>query len=216
MQHLIRASHCNHVVPCLAVRATTEQSISIGNGYIISLGNIEVIGPAQIVLGAWPNSDYCLDQRSQLIEKLFITFNNAGIPTRVSSNIQQELWRNLIINNGVNPLSALTVLDTRELTSHPMLTKRVYEIMEEVASVAKADDIYLSSDDVDEMYELICNKNVTQLAELCILNGNGYITGYESVHTGMPTMHACFDGSTSALNINDKSGIGKPTLYLLI
>lgn len=130
-------------------------AVRIG-GHIIAPGKIESIGPAQIVLGAWPNTQSCLAQQSQLIEILCTTFNNAYIPTRVSSNIQQELWRKLIINNGVNPLSALTGLDTRALTSHSVLTKRVYQMMEEVANVAKADNIDLSSADVDEMYELIC------------------------------------------------------------
>ena len=137
------------------VRTLGGLAVRIG-GHIISPGKIEATGPAQIVLGAWPNSQSCLPLELELIENFAKIFNDAAIPTRVSSNIQKELWVKLIINNGVNPLSALTGLDTRVLTSHPALTKSVYQLMEEVASVAKADDIELSRDDVDEMYELIC------------------------------------------------------------
>ena len=130
-------------------------AVRIG-GHIISAGKIEATGPAQIILGAWPNSFSCATQQEQVIDNFAKEFNEASIPTRVSSNIQHELWRKLIINNGVNPLSALTNLDTRALTSHPVLTKTVYQLMEEVAYVAKADNVELVKKDVDEMYDLIC------------------------------------------------------------
>ncbi len=130
-------------------------AVRIG-GHIISPGEIEATGPAQIILGAWPSSHSCTTQEEQTIENFSKEFNNASIPTQVSSNIQHELWRKLIINNGVNPLSALSGLDTRALTSHPVLTKMVYQLMEEVVCVAKADNVELTKEDVDEMYELIC------------------------------------------------------------
>jgi 2-dehydropantoate 2-reductase len=130
-------------------------AVRIG-GHIISAGKIEATGPAQIILGAWPNSFSCATQEEQVVDNFSKEFNEASIPTRVSSNIQHELWRKLIINNGVNPLSALTNLDTRTLTSHPVLTKTVYQLMEEVAHVAKADNVELVKKDVDEMYDLIC------------------------------------------------------------
>jgi 2-dehydropantoate 2-reductase len=130
-------------------------AVRIG-GHIISPGKIEATGPAQVILGPWPSAQSCSAQELQLIENVSRELNSAKIPTQVSSNIQHELWRKLIINNGVNPLSALTGLDTKALTSHPVLTKTVYCLMEEVASVAKADNVILSKGDVDSMYELIC------------------------------------------------------------
>ena len=130
-------------------------AVRIG-GHIISPGKIEATGPAQIILGPWPNANSCSTQEEKLVDKFAEELNNASIPSRVSSNIQQELWRKLIINNGVNPLSALTGLDTKTLTSHPVLTKNVYQLMAEVATVAKADNVELGKEDVDEMYELIC------------------------------------------------------------
>lgn len=130
-------------------------AVRIG-GHIVAPGNIEVSGVAQIIFGAWPNAQKGTDHQQEFIDHLLNKFNHAGIPTQVSNNIQYELWRKLIINNGVNPLSALTGLDTRTLTAHPDLTQTVYQLMQEVALVAKADEVELTKHDVDEMYELIC------------------------------------------------------------
>ncbi len=140
-------------------------AVRIG-GHILSPGIIEATGPAQIIFGAWPNAQSSATQQQQAIDNIAKLFNSAVIPTQISSNIQHELWRKLIINNGVNPLSALTGLDTRALTSHPVFTKTVYQLMEEVATVSRADNIELTKKDVDEMYELICTFNAIKTSML--------------------------------------------------
>ncbi|WP_428035879.1 ketopantoate reductase family protein [Amphritea sp.] len=129
-------------------------AVRIG-GHIIAPGQIEATGPAQVVMGSWPNqqSDHIFSPAA--LETFAGLFNQAGIPTRISPDIRHELWRKLLINNGVNPLSALTRLDTRTLTSHPIYGKTVYRMMQEVAAVSAADDVILSKQDIDEMFELI-------------------------------------------------------------
>lgn len=129
-------------------------AVRIG-GHIIAPGQIEATGPAQVVMGSWPNmqSDHSVNPAA--LDVFAELFNQAGIPTRISPDIRHELWRKLLINNGVNPLSALTRLDTRTLTSHPTYGKTVYRMMQEVAAVSVADDVILSKQDVDEMFELI-------------------------------------------------------------
>ncbi len=129
-------------------------AVRIG-GHITQPGEVEAKGPAQIIFGSWPNHKSESIFYTTAIESFAKTFNEAGIPTQVSSDIRYELWRKLLINNGVNPLSALTGLDTRSLTSHSVFSKNVYRMMQEVASVAHADHVTLSKQDVDEMFELI-------------------------------------------------------------
>jgi 2-dehydropantoate 2-reductase len=129
-------------------------AVRIG-GHIIRPGVIEATGVAQVVMGAWK----CAQDHPQLqtkLQELADCFNNAAIPTTLSDEIQKALWRKLLINNGVNPLSALTGLDTRTLTTHPVLTRTVYQLMEEAALAATADDVALDKNDIDEMYQLIC------------------------------------------------------------
>lgn len=129
-------------------------AVRIG-GHIVKPGVVEATGVAEVIMGAWPNAQENAALQTKL-DDFAQYFNQAGIPTRLSKQIQTELWRKLIINNGVNPLSALTQLDTRSLTTHPVFTKVVYQLMLETAAAAKADGIHLSQTDVDDMYQLIC------------------------------------------------------------
>ena len=131
-------------------------AVRIG-GHITKPGEVEVKGPAQVIFGHWPNHRNETAVDATALERFAETFNKAGIPTQLSTDIQYELWRKLLINNGVNPLSALTGLDTKRLTSDPVFAKTVYRMMEEVAAVAKADQVQLEQNDIDEMFELISN-----------------------------------------------------------
>lgn len=136
----------NRVVGGLAVR--------IG-AHIVSPGFVEAQGLCQIVLGAWPNA--VVNEGLQgIVKRLADTFNASGIPTRATVDIRHELWKKLLVNNGVNPLSALTRKDTGFLTKQPHYRQVVYAAMQEVAAVASADDVVLSQSDVDEMFKLIC------------------------------------------------------------
>ncbi len=148
-------------------------AVRIG-GHIIEPGCVEATGIAQVIFGAWPNhhnnvaqpenqkqgdSTEIRDNSAQL--KSVNTFNEmfqqAGIASILTDDIQRELWRKLIINNGVNPLSALSGLDTRSLTQNPVLRDKVYSMMLETAAAAEHDGLILERTDVDEMFELICN-----------------------------------------------------------
>jgi 2-dehydropantoate 2-reductase len=116
---------------------------------------VEAVGPAQVELGIWP-PEQPSDPRGEILERLLPVFRNAGILTHVTADIRRELWRKLLINNGVNPLSALTGLDTRSLTRHPEFTRMVYGLMVEAGRAAAADGVELGPADWDEMYRLIC------------------------------------------------------------
>lgn len=125
-------------------------AVRIG-GHIIAPGRIEAKGPAQVVMGLWPQAS----DTSTTLEQMAETLNCAQIPTRITNNIRHELWKKLLINNGVNPLSALTGLDTRSLTADPTLSKTVFAMMQETAIAARCDDVELTTSDVDEMFALI-------------------------------------------------------------
>jgi len=139
-----------------------DESLIIGGlalrigGHIVRPGEVAATGIAEIVLGAWPHADSPTDLRvAERLPAIIVAFNQSGIPTRKTDNIRRELWRKLVINNGVNPLSALTGLDTRAMAYHPHFGPIVHHLMEEAANMAIADDEPLSQRDADEMFELI-------------------------------------------------------------
>lgn len=147
-----------------AQRVLGGLAVRIG-GHITSPGQISAEGVAQIVMGAWPEQ-HPADPRATVLAQLENAFNQAGIPTTVSPCIRYELWRKLVINNGVNPLSALTGLDTRNLTHHPDFSRVVYGMMAETVAASQADQVNLTQQDLDEMFELIRNFNAIKTSML--------------------------------------------------
>ena len=119
-------------------------------------GCIEAVGIAQLIVGAWPNQrDAAAGPAVDCLDEIVDVMRSAGIEVQRTENILRELWRKLVINNGVNPLSALTGMDSRQLTSSTDTSWMVRTLMEETARAAAADGIILGTDDVDEMFELI-------------------------------------------------------------
>ncbi|MGB0664344.1 MAG: ketopantoate reductase family protein [Pontibacterium sp.] len=127
-------------------------AVKIG-AHILEPGVVEATGVAHIIFGQWPTADAALSLGfAPSINELLA---NANILTTMSPDIRKELWRKLLINNGVNPLSALTGLNTKQLTSHPVLRKTVYKLMLEAAQAAKSEGVALMPDDIDDMFDLI-------------------------------------------------------------
>ena len=128
-------------------------AIKIG-GHIAVPGRIEATGIAQIKLGAWPNLEVN-PTNHEFMRTMAEHCKLAGIPTLITPDIQLELWKKLLINNGVNPLSALTRLDTKSLTRHPVYGDIVYRLMLETAELAKGDGVTISQPEIDDMYAVI-------------------------------------------------------------
>jgi len=128
-------------------------AVRIGS-HLTAPGIIDAVGPAQVVMGQWPTAG-ASSESEELLNRLVVVFNQAGIPTRVTGNIRLELWRKLVINNGVNPLSAITGLDTGTLLRDPGLSRIVYGLMAEATAAAAADGVPLGETDCREMFELI-------------------------------------------------------------
>ena len=136
-----------------AERVLGGLAVRIGS-HLTAPGIIEAVGPAQVVLGQWPTAA-ATSHSTELLKRLDAVFNEAGIPTRITDNIQLELWRKLVVNNGVNPLSALTRLDTGALMSDAGLAQIVWGLMAEATAAAAADGVMLTDADCQEMFELI-------------------------------------------------------------
>ncbi len=79
----------------------------------------------------------------------------AGVPLQESDDIRRELWRKLVINNGINPLSAITGWDSRRLTRDEQVAPMVMWMMREAAAAARADQVELDETDVAEMFAVI-------------------------------------------------------------
>ncbi|KAB7623424.1 2-dehydropantoate 2-reductase [Alkalilimnicola sp. S0819] len=144
---LARALGADCVLGGLAIRIGT---------HVVEPGCIEAVGPGQVTLGPWPNVRAAQDGPARhLLPRLIGQWGAAGIPMQESDDIRRELWRKLVINNGVNPLSAITGWDSRRITHDERIGPMVKRLMQETAVAAGADGVVLDEADVEEMFRVI-------------------------------------------------------------
>lgn len=138
-------------------------AVRIG-AHIVQPGVIEATGLAQVKLGPWPNGRS--NPQTDWAKAIAQAFADAAVDTEYSADIQREMWRKLLINNGVNPLSALTELDSRAITRDRVLGECVYAIMQETARASQVDGVNLSEADVEQMFALIRDFNAIKTSML--------------------------------------------------
>ncbi|WP_018719002.1 ketopantoate reductase family protein [Arhodomonas aquaeolei] len=130
-------------------------SIRIGT-HVTAPGVIEATGPGQVTAGIWPNRAEAPEgPASAFLPRLMAALQAAGVPVQETPDIRRELWRKLIINNGVNPISAVTGWDSQRLTHDERIAPVVKRLMRETATAARADGVELDETDVAEMFGII-------------------------------------------------------------
>jgi 2-dehydropantoate 2-reductase len=74
----------------------------------------------------------------------------AGLRTEALQDIAPELWAKVIVNSGINPLTAITGLPNGELLAQPGLKDLMERTVEEAVAVARAAGIALPPGDMAE------------------------------------------------------------------
>ncbi len=121
--------------------------------HIIKPGQVEVTGNVETIIGALEKTD----KNKIFLENFSSDVKKSGILCEITENIRLELWKKLIINNGVNAMCALLEIETGVLMHDKSLSRIVYGLMQETANAAKAINIIIKKEDVDSMFELIRN-----------------------------------------------------------
>jgi 2-dehydropantoate 2-reductase len=126
-------------------------------------------------------------------EKIAKVFNECGLKTRLSNEIEKEVWCKLITNCVINPLTAIFRVKNYEVASETLKAIR-HEIVRECIQVAKAEGIILSNNLAEEIDRKIAK--YTNFSSMCqdILKGekteidflNGKIVELGRKH-GIPT-----------------------------
>lgn len=78
-------------------------------------------------------------------------FEEAGIRTRIASDIRRDLWLKAVVNAGINPIAALTRLRNGYLASMPMLAAATTALTTEAAAVARAEGFDISDREASEL-----------------------------------------------------------------
>jgi 2-dehydropantoate 2-reductase len=125
-------------------------SVKIG-AHITSAGIVEAVGEAKTIMGSWINDV----KNEEFLEVFGKTLEQSGIPTYITKDIKLELWKKLVINNGVNAICALLGKKTGEVVLDDKLSEIVLGLMKETSIAAKAVGVHLSLKDVEAMFDVI-------------------------------------------------------------
>jgi len=127
---------------------------------LLDIGKIRHAGRGETVIG---RIDGKIPVEMRSIREIF---NKAGIETRISRDIKGLLWSKLIINVGINALTALTRLNNGRLIDFEGLRRVLREAVTEATKIAKRKHIRLIYDDPLAKVEAVCEATATNVSSM--------------------------------------------------
>jgi len=127
---------------------------------LINIGKVRHAGRGETVIG---RIDGKIPVEMRSIREIF---NKVGIETRISRDIKSLLWSKLIINVGINALTAITGLNNGRLIEFEGTRKILREAVTEAVRIAKRKRIKLIYDDPLAKVEAVCEATATNVSSM--------------------------------------------------
>ncbi len=127
---------------------------------LIDTGHIRHAGRGETIIG---RIDGKIPVQMRSIREIF---NQAGLETRISRDIKGLLWSKLIINVGINALTAVTRLNNGRLTEFEGTRRILREAVTEATRIAKRKRIKLIYDDPLAKVEAVCEATATNVSSM--------------------------------------------------
>ncbi|MDI6758944.1 MAG: 2-dehydropantoate 2-reductase [Candidatus Omnitrophota bacterium] len=108
---------------------------------LLAAGRIRHAGRGQTIIG---RMDGKIPVEMRFLREIF---NKVGLEARISRDIKSLLWSKLIINTGINALSAITRLKNGKLIEFEWTRRILREVVTEAVKIAKRKRIKLIYDD---------------------------------------------------------------------
>lgn len=133
---------------------TNHGSTLLGIGHVRHAGRGDtIIGKADgKVLGALKNIASLLSR--------------CGFETRISKDIDSVIWSKLIINVGINALTAITRLNNGRLIEYEELRELLRSAVQEAVKIVKRKRIRLTYDDPIQKVESVCKATATNVSSM--------------------------------------------------
>lgn len=155
-------------------------------------GHVRHTGRGDLVIGGQAGSA----EGARRAAAVAAVFERAGIPCKVSPNVDGELWTKLIINCAYNATCALSRLQYGRMVASPWARELMAQVIDEAVAVARADGVQLDTDGLVERVMKVGEAMPTQISstaqdiglgkptEIDALNGHVARRGAE---LGVPT-----------------------------
>ena len=106
-------------------------------------GSVTHSGRGDLIIGDVFERGRSAEDRQRDLDGIAAVFARAGVPCRVSGNIQGELWTKMIINCAYNAISALGRARYGRLARHPDTREVMRQVVEEAVAIAGAAGVRL-------------------------------------------------------------------------
>lgn len=118
--------------------------------HVLGPGRIRHAGQGDTVIGPWKTDQRTMDRATQVAELL----TAAGIRTLTSEDILDKLWDKLLINVGINAITALTGITNGQILDLEDTKELARAAVEEAAGLAAGLGISLGPDPVQHVFEV--------------------------------------------------------------
>lgn len=153
-------------------------------------GRIKHAGSGVTYIGLYPEGE------DAFVDRLAEIFNGSGIETDVTDNVYGHIWKKVIINSGINPITALTGLKNGEILEIDEVHPLFREVCEESTEVALKDTELPEGDPVEE---------AIKVAELTSDNKSSML---QDVQNMKKTEIECINGAVQ--KVGNKLGVETP------
>ena len=117
------------------------------------------LGPGRIRHAGKGPTHLCMsDNDNTKLEDFVAALNNAGFETHIEKNIDNLIWSKLVINVGINALTALTGLHNGELLDFGETKELIRDLVDEAVAVVEAKGLVLTYDNPVERVYSVCEK----------------------------------------------------------
>ncbi len=94
-------------------------------------GKVKHAGEGETIIGSYPEGS------KKKVEKVQRILDHAGLDTSISENILVDIWEKVVVNSGINPITALLRIKNGVLIEDENLTTLMEDTVLESASVAE-------------------------------------------------------------------------------
>lgn len=130
----------------------------------INISTVRHAGKGETILGSYIAENF--SKIHKFLIKIKNAFDNSGIDTVIYKDIESVIWSKLIINVGINALTAITNYRNGKLVEIPVIREIMHNLVNEALQVAELKGIKLIYDDPWQKVEQVCTLTKNNISSM--------------------------------------------------
>ena len=117
---------------------------------LLGAGNIRHAGKGPTIIGIWGDAD----PGFKIVRHTADLFTQAGIETTAVRDVRAVIWNKLLVNVGINAITALTGIKNGQILDLESTRELSYLAVEEAAAVARTQGIKINEDPISHVFQI--------------------------------------------------------------